>query len=144
MTGAAPSGIEGARLRRVPLIADTWPITIGDLVELAAGQVAEPTDRLETLYARRYDQLIVRARAVAGFGAGLLTALLVAVIVPAADDLIDLLLVIPALIVSALVVGVGVLLHVAAARVQREYIVAHAILGDLLAIGPLPRGSASP
>lgn len=108
-----------------------WRVTVDDVRDLASSRGPDATDPLKTIYGWRYDQLVARARAVSGFGAGLLATILVGIAVPSGNDPVVWVIAVPALIASVGLVAAGLYLHVTAARVQREYIVALALLAQM-------------
>lgn len=123
-----------------PLKDATKRLHLGDLFEMVASGASDPAAAVETAYAWRHEQLIGVARGLAGFGAGLLTALIVAVAVHSADAVTQWWLVALGAMVCLLFVAGGWLVSTRVERLQEEFLSAVSLLPGLAAIGAeLPR-----
>lgn len=123
-----------------PLLTSAWRLRFADLFDVAASGAVDPMAALERAYVWRHDQLIMLARGLAGFGAGLFTALVVALAVHGSDAVIVWLIVVPTILVALVFAAGGWVASNYASRLQEEYLAAVSVFAELATLGGvLPR-----
>ncbi len=120
-----------------PVLTSAWRLRFADLFDVAASGAADPMAALERSYVWRHDQLIMLARGLAGFGAGLFTALVVALAVHGENDEIVWYLVVPTIVVALVFAAGGWVASNYASRLQEEYLAAVSVFASMAPLGGL-------
>jgi hypothetical protein len=129
-----------------PVLTSAWRLRFADLFDVAASGAVDPMAALERAYVWRHDQLIMLARGLAGFGAGLFTALVVALAVHGQTDETVWYLVLPTLAVAVIFAAGGWVASNYASRLQEEYLAAVSVFASIAPLRSLlpRRGAGSP
>lgn len=112
--------------RRRPRVVDA-----ALLIDLVISDADDPAEILKAIYDWQHERVVTQARAVAGFGAGILATLIVSLIVHAPDASIDIQLASYTALFCFLTIGMGAAMLRDAARVEQEYGAAQAALARL-------------
>jgi hypothetical protein len=129
-----------------PLLTVAWRLRFADLFDVAASGATDPMAALERAYVWRHDQLIGLSRGLAGFGAGLFTALIVALAVHGADEIVTWAIAVPTTAIALVFAAGGWVASNYASRLQEEYLAAVSVFARISPLrAQLPaRGQGTP